>query len=195
MSSSRDSLSPPEPQHQPASHHTRITGQHEPVTGDPSAARNPERDLARHFESTFEHAAVGMAHVDLQGRLLRANRRFSQILGYNREDVLQLTFVHLTDNGTAAKDLAGLQELRNGSRKSYTSEKRFIRKDGSHVWGHVNVSLLRASDPGCDCFVVVLQDISERKQFEEDLARTNELLTLSQIAGGTGSFEWIIPQN
>jgi hypothetical protein len=109
--------------------------------------------------------------------------------------LLKRTLIQISDPGTILSDLTGLQEMSNGSRDSYSREKRYERKDGSHVWCSVNVSLLRGPDPDCDCFVVVLHDISARKEIEEDLARTNELLTISQNAGGTGSFEWIVPEN
>jgi PAS domain S-box-containing protein len=153
------------------------------------------RSLDKIFESTFHHAAVGMAHVDTSGRFVRVNRKLCQILGYSRDELLQLTFMQVTEPGALAKDLLGVQELLNGSRDSHEREKRYVRKDGSHVWCTVNVSLLRTPQSASDCFVVVIQDISARKQAEDELTRTNELLTISQNAGGTGSFEWIVPQN
>jgi PAS domain S-box-containing protein len=161
----------------------------------PGHAEDSPRALDGHFEATFHQAAVGMAHVDTQGRFLRVNRKFAQIVGYSSEELLQLTFLQITDPGSVVKDLLGLQDLLNGSRDSYAREKRYVRKDGSDVWCNVNISVLRAPDPDRTCLVVVIHDISARKQAEEELARTNELLTISQAAGGTGSFEWIIPQN
>ena len=157
--------------------------------------KKSQGSLDAHFESTFHQAAIGMAHMDTSGRFLRVNRKFSQILGYSREELLELTFMQITGPESDARDLTGLQELLNGSSDSYSREKRCVRKDGSHVWCGINVSLLRAADSGTDCFVVVIQDISARKQAEDDLAKTNELLTISQTAGGTGSFKWIIPEN
>jgi PAS domain S-box-containing protein len=151
--------------------------------------------LNTHFESTFLQAAVGMAHVDKTGRFLRVNRKFSQILGYGPDELVERTFLHVSDPAVVANHLLGLQEILNGSRDWYAAEQRYARKDGSHIWCSVNVSLLRGPDPDCDCFIVVLNDISARKQAEAELARTNELLLISQVAGGTGSFEWLIPQN
>jgi PAS domain S-box-containing protein len=163
--------------------------------GKPAGLDHSLPSLPGHFESTFHQASVGMAHVDLTGRFLRVNRKFSQIVGYSPEELLHLTLVQISDPATVVRDLMGLQELLKGSRDSYAREKRYVRKDGSRVWCDVSVSLLRAPDSANDCFVTVLHDISARKQAEEDLARTNELLTISQSAGGTGSFEWIIPEN
>ena len=151
--------------------------------------------LDHHFESTFLRAGVGLAHVDLQGRFLRVNPQFAQILGYTSDELCQMTFVQISDPDSVARDLMALQELLNGSRNSYTREKRYVRKDGSRVWCNVSVSVLHAPDPAYNCLVVVLYDISIRKQAQEDLARANELLNISQAAGGTGSFEWIIPDN
>jgi PAS domain S-box-containing protein len=169
-----------------------------PRIPNPSKAKRPQVQsvsAAGEFESTFHHAAVGLAHVDMDGRFVRVNPKFAQILGYRSEEMVAMTFMQIAEPDTAVKDLIGLRDLLNGSTDSYSRDKRYLRKDGSHVWCNVNVSLLRSPDGTNDCFVAVLHDISARKQTEEDLARTNELLSISQVAGGTGSFEWIIPEN
>ena len=158
-------------------------------------AEAPGDLLEHHFESTFLRAGVGLAHVDLQGRFLRVNPQFTHILGYSADELLQMTCMQISDPDAVARDLRGLQELINGSRTCYSGEKRYLRKDGSRVWCNVSVSLLQAPDPAHNCFVAVLYDISIRKQAQEDLARANELLNISQAAGGTGSFEWNIPEN
>lgn len=150
------------------------------------------RSSADPFEGTFHQAGVGIAHVDTVGRFVRANRKFAQILGYSAEELLHLTFLQLSAPGTAANDLIALQEILKGSRETFSSEKRYQRKDGSHVWCNMTVSLLDAPDLSESCFVAVLQDVSARKQAEEELARSNEMLALSQTAGCTGSFEWSI---
>ena len=161
-----------------------------------STSAGDSLDLLDHyFESTFHRAGVGLAHVDLQGRFLRVNPLFCQILGYNSDQLCQMTFMQISEPDSAARDWPALQEMIHGSRENYTREKRYIRQDGSRVWCNVSVSLLPAPDPVCSCFVVALYEISVRKQAQEDLARANELLNISQAAGGTGSFEWNIPEN
>ena len=161
-----------------------------------STSAGDSLDLLDHyFESTFHRAGVGLAHVDLQGRFLRVNPLFCQILGYNSDQLCQMTFMQISEPDSAARDWPALQEMIRGSRDTYTREKRYIRQDGSRVWCNVSVSLLPAPDPVCSCFVVALYEISVRKQAQEDLARANELLNISQAAGGTGSFEWNIPEN
>jgi PAS domain S-box-containing protein len=161
-----------------------------------SNGAGPSLDLLdHHFESTFLRAGVGLAHLDLQGRFLRVNPLFCQILGYSSEQLCQLTFMQISEPDFVARDWPALQEMIHGSRENYTREKRYIRQDGSRVWCNVSVSLLQAPDRACDCFVVALYEISVRKQAQEDLARANELLNISQAAGGTGSFEWNIAEN
>ena len=161
-----------------------------------STSAGDSLDLLDHyFESTFHRAGVGLAHVDLQGRFLRVNPLFCQILGYSSDQLCLMTFMQVSEPDSVVRDWPALQELINGSRDNYTREKRYIRQDGSRVWCNVSVSLLPAPDPVCSCFVVALYEISVRKQAQEDLARANELLNISQAAGGTGSFEWNIPEN
>jgi PAS domain S-box-containing protein len=164
-------------------------------SADSTSAGESLELLDHYFESTFHRAGVGLAHVDLQGRFLRVNPLFCQILGYSSDQLCQMTFMQVSEPDSVARDWPALQELIHGSRDTYTREERYIRQDGSRVWCNVGVSLLRAPDPARHCFVVALYEISVRKQAQEDLARANELLNISQAAGGTGSFEWNIPEN
>src|SRR5690349_19807081 len=57
------------------------------------------------FRATFEQAAVGIAHVDLDGRFLRVNDRLCSITGYAREDLLTKTFQEITHPDDLAADL------------------------------------------------------------------------------------------
>ncbi len=93
-----------------------------------SAGESPDL-LDRYFESTFHRAGVGLAHVDLQGRFLRVNPLFCQILGYSSDQLCQMTFMQVSEPDSVVRDWPALQELINGSRDNYTREKRYIRQD------------------------------------------------------------------
>ena len=91
--------------------------------------------LDHHFESTFLRAGVGLAHVDLQGRFLRVNPLFCQILGYSSDQLRQMTFMQISEPDFVARDWPALQEIFLGSRDNYTREKltsaRMVRASGA----------------------------------------------------------------
>jgi PAS domain S-box-containing protein len=137
---------------------------------DVSARRAAEaalRESEEQFRATFEQAAVGIAHVGLDGRWLRANRRLCEITGYSRNELLRLGFQDITHPDDLGADLDQVRALLAGEIGSYRMEKRYLRPDGSSVWTLLTVSLLRPSAADAQpYFVSVVEDISELKRAE-----------------------------
>ncbi|MGB5605168.1 MAG: PAS domain S-box protein [Gammaproteobacteria bacterium] len=119
------------------------------------------------FRATFEQAAVGIAHVALDGRFLRINRKFSDITGYLQDEMMQLAFQDITCPDDLDADLAYARQLLEGEIESYTMEKRYVRKDAGLVWVSLTGSLIRDAAGQPDWFVAVVQDISERRRAEQ----------------------------
>jgi PAS domain S-box-containing protein len=130
------------------------------------------------FRSTFEQAAVGVAHVSLEGRFIRVNQRFCDIVGYSKEEMLPLTFQDITYPEDLDMDLNYVRQVLEGLIDTYSMEKRYIRKDGYLAWVNLTVSLLRAATGKPMHFISVVEDITERKQTEEALRKSEELLRL-----------------
>jgi two-component system, sensor histidine kinase and response regulator len=132
------------------------------------------RDSEERFRGTFENAAVGIGHRHLDGRFLRVNQKFCNILGYTRDELLQLTGPGIThpDDLDDGVDLA--EALVRGEIPGFTLEKRYLRRDGSPVWVDLSVSLQRDEAGKPDYFIGIVQDISNRKQLEEELRRAKE---------------------
>ena len=91
---------------------------------------------------TFEQAAVGIAHVRADGRWLRVNDRLCSIVGYARAELLNLTFQDITHPDDLEDDLALVRKVLTGQIKTYSLEKRYIRKDRSPIWVIITVSLV-----------------------------------------------------
>src|SRR5579883_356082 len=154
----------------------RSPKQTETAKAHPAPRRNAR--LAAQFRATFEQAAVGMAHVALDGRWLRVNQKLCDILGYSYEELTRQTFQDITYPPDLPEDLALLAKLQAGEINTYALEKRYIRRDGSLIWANLTVSLVSNADGSPDYFISVVEDISQRKQLEE-IATTTAL----QLAG------------
>ncbi len=152
----------------------RFVGTLQDVTESRLAERRLRESEAR-FRATFEQAAVGIAHVAPDGRFLRINQKFCDIVGYSQEEMLERTFLGITHSEDLDTHVEQMGRLLRGAIATYTLEKRYVRKDGSPVWGSVTVSLVRdeAGEPGW--FVAVVQDITDRKIAEEDSKKAAEL--------------------
>jgi diguanylate cyclase (GGDEF)-like protein/PAS domain S-box-containing protein len=127
------------------------------------------------LQATFDLAAVGIAHVALDGKWLRVNQRMCDILGYSREELLSTNFQDLTHPADIAADNALVQQVLDGRRASYVLEKRYLQKNGSAIWTYLAVSLLRDSAGKPRYFISVVSDIHAQKkalaEAEESRAR------------------------
>ena len=132
------------------------------------------RESEERFRGTFENAAVGIGHLDSAGQLLRVNEKCCAITGYSREELLGKNFLDLTHPDDMAPTKERFAGLLRGDLLGYSSEKRYLRKDGSPVWVQVAVSLQRDATGKFAYAIGIIQDISERKQLEGELRQAKE---------------------
>ncbi len=128
------------------------------------------------FGATFEQAAVGVAHVSPDGKFLRLNQKFCDIVGYSQEEMLALTFQDITHSDDLDVDLEYVRQVLAREIENYSIDKRYLRKDGSIVWVSLTVSLVFDKEGNPKYFVSVIQDISERKKAEEALRQSRDFL-------------------
>ncbi len=119
------------------------------------------------FPATFEQAAVGIAYVAPDGRFLRINQKFCDIVGYPQSEMARLSFQDITHPDELDADLEYVRHLLAGEIATYSMEKRYCQKDGELVWVNLTVSLLKDDAGQPKWFVFVVQDISARKQVEQ----------------------------
>jgi PAS domain S-box-containing protein len=149
------------------------------IARDVTDQKQAEADLQEseeRFRATFDLAAVGMAQTSMSGQYLHVNQRLCDIVGYSRDEVLQLKVVQLTHPADYEEELSLIQQVLADKQHTYVMEKRFIRKDGSHVWVNLTVSLVRDSEGVPRYFIKVIEDISERKRAHEEIRHLNEVL-------------------
>jgi PAS domain S-box-containing protein len=127
------------------------------------------RDSEERLRNTFEMAAVGIAHVAPDGRMLRVNKRLCETLGYGRDELLHMRLHDVTLPEDLDATLAQAQRLIDGEIQSYTLEKRYRHAGGSIVWASLTVALVRDGAGAPAYFVSVLEDVTGRKQAEAAL--------------------------
>jgi PAS domain S-box-containing protein len=114
------------------------------------------------FRSTFEDAAIGMGVTTIEGIVLRANRAFSDMVGYAEHELLKRALddlVHPEDREDLRHDQ---RQLLQGETGTYRAERRYLRADGGVVWAVATASVVRDTD-GKPLYVIgQLQDITER---------------------------------
>jgi PAS domain S-box-containing protein len=146
------------------------------------ARRQEERARAEseeRFRSIFLHAAVGIAQTSIDGRFLLSNGRFCGFLGYGPAEMERLTFLDVTHPEERAENQAVRSRMIAGEIRSWSTEKRYIRKDGATAWARLDLSLVRDPEGAPRYFIAVVDDISQRIQTEQALRASERRLALA----------------
>lgn len=135
------------------------------------------------FRSIFNQAAVGILQVSLPGKLVLVNDKFTQLIGFTRQQLADLDFPCLIHPDDVSDTLTDLSELLDSQKPTFEREIRMSRPNGEFLWVNLTMSVVWVSvEPSY--FIAVINDISDRKQAEESLqeseARLNSVLSSLQ---------------
>ena len=136
---------------------------------DTERARAALRVSEAHAASLFEQTAAGIAETDMQGRLLRVNDRYCEIVGRTRADLLGRDIDTLIHPDDLAKNQGLLAAMRETG-QSFDLENRYRRPDGSVIWVHKTVSRVQLDgDASVQRMLAVVIDIEARKKAEDEV--------------------------
>ncbi|MGC9467676.1 MAG: PAS domain S-box protein [Anaerolineae bacterium] len=156
-------------------------------SADPSAAL---LESEARFRGAFEYAAIGMALVGPQGRFLQVNRSLCKMFGYSEDELLGKTFQELTHPDDLDVGLGLFDDLMSRKRDYGWLEKRYLHRNGRAIWAQLSTAVVR-DEAGCPLYLVSeIQDITERKQAEEELAEREA--QYRAIFEGTGDGLFIV---
>ncbi len=134
------------------------------------------RESEEQLRTIFEAAAVGIARVDMNGRLSRTNSALQHMLGFAAEELHGTAFARLTHPDDAPANLQLQWDLQEGLRDGYQVEKRYSCADGSPLWANLTMSLVRDS-AGCPLFAIaVVEDITQSRQAQQKILALNQHL-------------------
>jgi diguanylate cyclase (GGDEF)-like protein/PAS domain S-box-containing protein len=136
-------------------------------------AERAKHSAENRFRNAFEHAPIGVAlvaiHGDDLGGFLAVNRAMCAITGYSEQELVESSLEEITAPEDRYLDSAQRRRLLRGKFDSYTVEKRFLHHDGHELWGQFSLSLARDTEGGAPYGILQMQDISERRRFEQRL--------------------------
>ena len=135
------------------------------------------------FRNTLENAPIGMAIVSPGGNCIHTNYTLQEILGYSNDELCNKNMLEITypDDVSMTKD--ALNKLMQGQLRISHLETRYIRKDGSVIWGMVSATLIRDEQGEPINFIIQMKDVSDRVQNEEKMRQLNEktIETLNEL--------------
>jgi len=130
------------------------------------------------FRHAFDYAAAGICMVSVDGRFLRANEVFRQLLGYSEEELSFMHFNDITHPDDLQIGLDHLEMLTSGKTQRASFSKRYLSKTNRIIWGYLSISLVRDNMDKPKFFITHIIDQTQSKQSEEDLRRSEERLRM-----------------
>ena len=142
------------------------------VSRDITAIKKAEEELRLSEErhrAIYDQAYIGIARIAKMGRFLLVNERLCDMLDYSADELYKKTFYELGVPEEVEESLVDWDQLLSGKIKNFSREQTYIRKDGEILSANVTVSLVRDANDNPNYFVAVFEDITERKEYEQQL--------------------------
>ena len=133
------------------------------------------------FRSIFDNVSVGIALVNLDGFVLTSNEANCRFLGYSPAEIVGIHFLKFTHPEDLSLEQDLFVSILRGERKSYSIDKRYIRKNGTIVWGRLTVSIIKNNDESPQYVTVVCEDINERQAALQERKQMEEALRESHL--------------
>ena len=140
--------------------------------GQRYAAELALRESEERFRTSFEHAPIGMASVDLNGVVLQVNRSLCEMLGFSESQLVGKGLEVISHPDDLAANLEQTRRAVAGEFDSYRMNKRYIHADGHVVWGRLSVAVVR--DPlGTPVYVIgQVEDVTDAIRSKESLEQS-----------------------
>lgn len=144
----------------------RAVGTHSDISWRKEAEINL-RQSEEQFRNAFDTAAIGMALVSNKGQWLKVNHALCEMLGYQEDALLQMTFMDITHPDDLDLDQLYVKKLVKGELNHYQMEKRYLHKNGQIIDVLLSVSVVNDADGKVAHFVSQIVDITARKNEQE----------------------------
>ncbi len=143
------------------------------------------------FAATFEEAGVGLAHVSLDGRLLRANAMFCALFGYAPDELIGLDKRILLHDDSRQAFVADLDSLKLGEARGYSADRVYRMKNGSSFSAWTTAKLIGAPP----IVLLMIEDVTGRRSSELALRESEERFRLAMKGANEGLFDWRVTEN
>jgi len=153
------------------------------------------RDQTGLYHALFANAPIGVMQLDPEGCLLQVNPVMLRLLGYEQNELLGRHFSELTHPRDIATSLQWQERVSRCELDRFSLEKRYLRKDGSSLWGRVTVVALRNSRGAVSDFIAMFEEIDRYKVIQADLSASHTLLDQAERMARLGHWLWDFGQD
>ena len=128
----------------------------------------------KRFRTIFDAATLGIAVTDADGYFMETNQAFHKMLGYDPKEVKELTFVDIAHPDDRQEMARMRSEARKSAINAYETEKRYLKKNGDHLWVILRATAIRDDQGKLKYWLGIIEDVTERKKAKEALEQSEK---------------------
>lgn len=143
----------------------------------------------RKFRGVFDTVAGGLCLVSVAGGFLDVNDALCQMLGYSKSELLSIRWQDIVYPEDQAREFQCFKAIYRQDIENCQLEQRFVRQDGTILWGVLSVSLMRTPEDMPLYLIAQITDISDRFHAEQELLKTKIQLSEALLFARMGYYE------
>lgn len=134
------------------------------------------------FRALFDSAPIGIVHTSMDGKLMRVNRRFCEILKMSEEELIGISFEEITHPDDLQQNHELVSPMMNGHQESFTMNKRYRNRRDESIWVNISSRVIRDYSGKTTSIISAVTDISEQRAAEETRIRMSAIVRASNDA-------------
>jgi len=131
--------------------------------------------ITQRFQTSFDNAPIGVVNMSINGYIMEVNQSFCDFLLYSRDDLINIRFKKLVHSTDQKAYVDNINNMLVSEDSATTLEIKQVRKNGEHVWGQLTIKLIHLSNGQPDYFILIIENVTERKHKDEQLLAAKEL--------------------
>ncbi len=147
------------------------------------------KESEERFRKIFDESLIGIVVVSKSFVFEKVNPAFCKMMEYTALELCSMTFIDITHPNHQEQDKENVIKVGKGEIPFYQTEKRYITKSGKVIWGKLIVTSIRDDQGGLQYYLTLVEDITERKQAEESLKKSEFRLNRAELISRLGNFE------
>ncbi len=140
-------------------------------------AEKAKKESDEKFYSIFEKSSVGIILIDDNNLIKEVNPKFLNCFGFTKKELRRKSILDLMEPEYVIESKKLLSELRNGKRDQFYTERKYIKKDGSFIWGSLTAQKLTSSGSFSQYIIGIFDDITKRINAVEALQTRDKILS------------------